>query len=70
MDTVCKYHIVKPFAGEKDTRSNSAAEVRLSGDAKEYCTHPDSRHLLGTPEGVICGGDFLYCEIPRDKLKA
>ncbi len=68
MDKGCKYHVTKPFAGKKETRRGSAAEVRFPDDAKEYCTHPDSRRLLGTPEGVICGGDFLYCEIPRDKI--
>lgn len=65
MNSVCRYHMIKPFADKKDTRRSSAAEFRFSDDAEEYFIHPDSKHLPGTPEGVICGGDFSNCGIPR-----
>ncbi len=63
MNAVCKYHIVKPLPrGFHEGNRFSAYE-------KEYCTHPNSHYLPGTPEGVTCGGDATQCEIPRAGLK-
>jgi hypothetical protein len=67
VNAVCRHHIVKPFAGG-DGVVRGAREVNPFSDyAKEYCTHPNSPHLPGTPEGVACGGDVKKCEIPKAK---
>jgi hypothetical protein len=62
----CKYHIVKPFAKKQDYW-NSPKYLCFSDEEKEYCTHPYSLHLPGTPEGVCCGGDVSNCDIPKKK---
>ncbi len=67
MNAVCRHHIVKPFACRDGTLRDSNERINFSDDAMEYCTHPNSRHLPGTPQGVTCGGDVTKCGIPRAK---
>ncbi len=65
MNAVCRHHIVKPFTGSDGMKQGSQEENRFWKDTKEYCIHPYSRHLPGTPEGVICSGDVTKYEIPK-----
>ncbi len=67
MNAVCRHHIVKPFAGGDGTLPGSRDGIRFAEYAKEYCIHPNSLHLPGTPEGVTCGGDVTKCDIPKAK---
>ncbi len=64
VNAVCRYHIVKPFAGGDRVLRGPRETNPFSDHAKEYCTHPNSLHLPGTAEGATCGGDVKKCEIP------
>lgn len=61
MSSPCEHHIVKPFSrgdGRRGFQETSPPE-----DGREYCTHPRSLHLPGSPSQATCGGDAGKCDI-------
>ncbi len=66
-NSICRHHIVKPFADGEEMLQSSEKGHSRPADEMEYCTHPYSPHLPGTPGGVTCGGDATKCGIPKAK---